>query len=182
MDKELSPESYREILKILRKRCREKGYVIHTRSYRSEDPEDFGYGYIDLQTKKLKIFYNLDGKIAGRLLVLFHEYRHFMHITEGLYSNYYTSINEFNKKLPKYPRKYKLPNLAIATRAERNCDLFAEKALQAMGYQVELQTPYQKVQTAAYKIHVRYIRKIGYEAYCQMSGSCPSTFKHIGEE
>ena len=93
---------------------------------------------------------------------LAHETRHLIHDRLGLYQSYYDKNNI--KHIEQWSRrdgpiKWKFYNTGVATRAERDCDRWADNWLKSHGYPTERKLLYRHSQTAAYECN-KYLRDL----------------------
>lgn len=134
------------------------------------------------QFPKRKIVVSCYGRQARRnlLFVLAHEVRHALHVRDGIFADYYRPYSEdaaavafaysLNDKRG-LPKNFKLPNLSVAIRAERDCDKWAAKFLRERGISASY-LKYEIFQTAAFDLHVLLARN-NFKMYLDTPGSDP---------
>lgn len=137
----VNKKRYNQLLKELREIAGFCGFTIQLRKreviYKrhGENRPNFGemYGYCDSVKRKLTVVYF--GKVgrAKILWVMAHEVRHAIHVNMNMFKDYYDLRHrEASTTLDKdgvLPDGYKPPDLAVAVRAERDCDRWAFKWL-----------------------------------------------------
>lgn len=150
----ISLSQYRKILKELRQQFQRLGYEM--RLYRrniiwhrwGDIHPNFGEIKGNCSALHKKATITSFGKNGRRAILktIAHELRHAIHAHHGLFKDYYRLENEIvarglnRGQLP--PDNYKLPSRSIATRAERDCDRWANHFLMRHQIAPKYQKPY----------------------------------------
>ena len=158
-------QTYKDEIKRIRRHLRQHGFVLKLRkrklSWNRIKEGSYGFDYCG------GVFFNTDKKIIVYfhdkcpkwliLQVILHEYRHFLHLTNKLYQDYY-KYDELIR-IDDYRKSKTLPNLLTGIRAEHDCESYSINRMKYLDLYTGAKWDYQFCQTFAYKIHQEFFLK-----------------------
>ena len=145
--KRIELNTYRKHLKWIRQQAKELGFELKMYTYKipkyQYELRNKCGGWCDESKGIITVYqYGRAGRLR-KLHTALHELRHAIHYKKGSYPNYYQHLPKWHLYFEnggKKPLTTPKPSMAVAVKAEQNCNDYARKILKKWGYDF----PYEK--------------------------------------